>query len=438
MTNDNRTARYVGRAALHKISDDPRCQECGRRSVLPGGNVELRKTEDGGVGFAGVFTCGKVWLCPVCNSKVMARRALEIGVALAWAQREGLQVIWGALTCRHIKTTPLTQLLSIQRGAWASMSRTKVWRSANATERVAHTTHGDSCPWECNFRADHICGPDAGCEYFCPKVYDTIQKTELDGTFSNGRVGYIKAAELTYGANGFHPHFHPIILYRGDAQEAEWFATDVVNEWVLGVEGQGGEALRDGGQSLKVVKGVEVFEALNGYVTKSTYNYGALALEAVWSQAKTGRGRAKSTASHWTLLAAIAQGLADEAGVWMQIEEAIAGHRMITWSRGLRDFAGLNDEKTDEDVAAEEVGTRDDTVGVITAAGWLVVKDEPLLLGLIMSTLDEHGWEKLCLLLDFYGVEWASVDDLADTDDRSNRGHASAGRDSEYAAQSSW
>lgn len=437
MTDDTRHERFLGRAALRTVTADPRCFDCGRRSVRPGGGVEVRKRADGVVGFAGVFTCGKVWLCPVCNSKIAARRAIEIGVALAWAQREGLQVIWGSLTCRHTSASPLLQLLTIQKAAWRALVSSAPWRKANATQQVAHVEHSNACPWVCNF--DHVCeGESSGCEFYCPRVYDTVQRKSAAGVLANGRVGYIRAAELTIGRNGYHPHFHPIILYRGAVVEAEAFAADCVEAWVAGVGSAGGDAIAEGGQRLRVVKGVEVFDALNGYVTKSTYNYAALGLEAVWSQSKNGRGRIKETASHWTLLVAIAQGLADEAGQWVELETALAGHRMITWSRGLRDFAGLNDEADDETVAAEDVGDSTDAVCVITAAGWVHLRDNPDALALVLNTLQAHGWAELRALLDFYGIEWATVEDLADTFDDANAGFARDQRDREYAAASSW
>lgn len=438
MTDNNRLARYKGRAALRNITENVRCFDCGRRSVLPGGNVELRRNSDGVAGFAGLFTCGKVWLCPVCNSKVMARRALEIGCALAWAHSQGLHVIWGSLTCRHTSQTALIESVSVQRAGWKALVSSHTWRTANATSRVAHLEHSDRCPWVCNFADAHVCGPDAGCEYACTRVYDTVQKMNSIGNPAGGRVGYIRAAELTIGANGFHPHFHPLILFRGTEQEAEWFAADVVSEWVLGVENSGGEAQRDGAQQLKVVSGAAVYEALTGYVTKSTYNYAGLALEAVWSQGKTGRGRVRGTVAHWTLLAAIEQGLSDEAGQWLELEEAMNGHRMITWSRGLRDFAGLNDEEDDATIAAKDIGSKDDAVIVITAAGWVGLRDNPVGLSMVLDVLSEHGWEKLGVLLDFLGIEWVTVDDLADVGDPVHREHANTGRDQEFADVSSF
>jgi hypothetical protein len=234
-------------------------------------------------------------------------------------------------------------------------------------------------------------------------------------TGMNGRVGYIRAAEVTIGANGWHPHFHPIIMVRGSRQLAEQIAAEVVQLWVHGVEAAGGEARGYGAQQLRVLDGAAVHDALAGYVTKQTYEAASfapdkLALEMVWSQGKAGRGRANSTASHWSLLAGIAQGLADEAGRWNELEAATEGHRMISWSRGLRAFAGLGAESTDEDEAAREVGTREDSVCFITADGWRSIRDAPELLALLLDVLEASGWDGLKVLLDSYGIEYFQLE----------------------------
>lgn len=402
---------------------------------MAGGNVTMRRTEsvDGGkalVGFAGVFTCGSVWICPVCNAKIMAKRGLEIGVMLAWAQRAGLQTIWGALTCRHNEFDSLKWLIDLQRDAWRQVSKSRAWRDWNATQRVDHVEHSDRCKWVCKF--DCVEHGDS-CEWVCLRKYETIERVDADGIKVDGRVGYIRAAELNIGANGWHPHFHPIILVRGTVQEAQWYADDIVAEWVEAVEDMGGEARSQGANGLRVLTDLEVFDALTGYVSKQTYNAQKLATEVVWSQGKTGRGRAKETLPHWSLLHSIEQGLVDEVDKWNELEEAMTGVRMVTFSRGLRDFAGLNAEQDDEEVAAEEVGTKADTVVVISAEGWIQVRDRPDVLGLLLDALEEHGWDGLKELLDFFGIEYAVPDDLSDMGGSFHESQADRERASEYA-----
>lgn len=242
-----------------------------------------------------------------------------------------------------------------------------------------------------------------GCPYDCDRKRDTVLLPR------DGRVGYIRAAEVTVGENGWHPHFHPLIIWQGSREDAAAFAEVVVALWVEGVELAGGEARAVGGQQLKLVSGVEIFDALTGYVTKATYEAASLALEIAWSQGKSGRNRAHSTVSHWTLLAAIEQGLADESLRWLELEEATVGHRMVTWSRGLRSFAGVGVEIDDETIAAEEVGTADDTVCFLTPEGWMSIRDRPEVLALILDVLEVGGWASCRAVLDEFAVDYFTL-----------------------------
>lgn len=397
---DARTTRFAGRKALHSISSVGACRECGRWPL--GELVGIRKTSSGIVGFAGVSTCGRVWLCPVCNAKVMASRAMDIGAALTWAHSEGLKVIFGSLTIRHKQGDSLAAIIALQQLAWRHVVSSREWRDLNATATVDHEHEG--CTDGCQLEHDH-----EGCPDDCKRKRDVILTNAL------GRVGYIRASEITVGGNGWHPHFHPLILWRGTDRAAQAFAGRVAALWVEGVEKHGGEARLEGGQKLELVKGAQIYDALTGYVTKATYDHAALALEAVWSQGKvpeTGsassrkRRRAKGTAAHWALLASVAQGLADEVDMWLELETATRGHRMITWSRGLRGFAHIGEELTDEQIAAQEVGSSEDTVAYLTTEGWMMLRDSPERLGLILSTLSESGWIGVRVLLEAWGIPY--------------------------------
>lgn len=350
----------------------------------------MRQTADGIVGYAGLASCGRVWLCPVCNAKVMARRALEIGLAVAWAQQQGYHLIWGSLTLWHDSQSELGDLLDLATGAWRRVVSSKWWRSHNATLQV-----------------DHICD---GCPADCERQLDVIM------TGDDGRIGYIRALELTTGINGWHPHFHPLIVYKGTRAAAEAYAAGVVQRWVAKVKDLGGHAVVDGGQQLRVLGRGIAFNELGQYMTKQTFDGAALALELVWSQNKKGqvtKGRAAKTQPHWGLLAQIALGVGDhleEVDRWQQLEEVIPGKRMIAWSRGLRRFAGVGDEVDDETIAAEEIGTREDDVCFLTPAGWAMVRDFPELSAGILEALEVGGWSQLRAMLDSLGIEYFTLE----------------------------
>jgi hypothetical protein len=379
-----RTVRLEGRAALRLVTNVERCHDCGWETL--GSGVEFRKTAEGVVGLAGLVSCGRIWLCPVCNAKVMAKRAIEIGLALAWASTKDMHVIWGSLTVRHHASSDLRALISLQRRAWEGLVLSKNWRRKSATLTVSHV-----------------------CDEVCP--LDCTRQRDVIDSMSAGRVGYIRASEITIGVNGWHPHFHPMIIWRGTKESAQAFADWTTARWVEEVKILGGDANLDGGQQLRVLSSAESFDALSGYVTKQTYDGTALALEMVWSQGKGARPgkRVASTVPHWALLHDIDNGEYSAVVRWEELETAVIGHRMISWSRGLRSFAALGSETSDENIVAAELGTSEDSVCFLTTDGWQKLRDLPTVLGLMLSTLETDGWAGLRVLLDYYDVEYSTL-----------------------------
>ena len=121
------------------------------------------------VGFAGLASCGSVWVCPVCNAKVQAVRRLEVGVALATVLVGG-GAAFGAYTVQHHSGSGLDV-------TWRGLS--KCWQAVARDKSVRR------------LRA------------------------------SMGYLGTIRAAEVTYGANGWHPHLHPVHLFSRPVSAAE-------------------------------------------------------------------------------------------------------------------------------------------------------------------------------------------------------------------------
>lgn len=373
-----RRSRYVARHALRSLTSDLRVEGCGYRTL--GGAVELR--HDGTrAALAGLVTCGRIWLCPVCNSKVMARRALEVGAALAWVQSQGLSMLWGSFTVQHDSSTSLASMLGIQRTAWRRIMLSKTWTKKNATVTVEHS-HTSACDWSCERRRDVV---DAG---------------------GVGRVGYLRAAELTVGRNGWHPHFHPLMVHRADsADDLQEYADRLRSLWAYEVRAAGGRAADNDAQHLRVVTPAEVDRHLGAYLTKATYDGTVSALEVVWSQGKTRPGRDYKTRAHWALLADAVAGR-DVSRQWHELESSIGQHRALVWSRGLRSMAGLGAEVEDETLAAETCGGPEDHVVFISLAGWRKLRSTPERVAQVLTVQETSGWEAVRLLLDSWGVQY--------------------------------
>lgn len=383
-SEDARTLRYIARGALREVSAQQRVKDCGYATHTPGGAVALRHAE-GVAGLAGLVTCGRVWLCPVCNSKVMARRALEVGAALSWVISSGHSMLWGALTVQHGPGTPLSGMLGIQRAAWRRVVSSKTWRGMSSTTTVAHS-HVDACPWDCDRKTSQVLLP------------------------SPGRIGYLRAAEVTTGANGWHPHFHPLMVFQGiDTDALERHAAQLRWMWVDEVRRAGGAAENNAAQHLRVVTAAEADEGLAGYLTKATFDGSTVSpLEVVWSQGKARASRDTGTSAHWSILHRLADG--EPLGPrWREFESSIGQHRALLWSRGLRDFAGVGAEVEDEDVAAAEHGDAEDTVAFISPSGWRTLRERPERVAQVLRVQESMGWAAVRVLLDGWGVQYATT-----------------------------
>ena len=109
--------RLAGRLA-RLFSDShtgPNVQKCGR--VRHSSTVELRMA-DGRASYGGLVTCGAVWLCPPCQAKIAAYRALEVAAVTEWAESNGVAMFFGALTVHHGPNDPLSMSLGTLSSAW--------------------------------------------------------------------------------------------------------------------------------------------------------------------------------------------------------------------------------------------------------------------------------------------------------------------------------
>lgn len=347
-----RVSRYARRGVLWDVSTLERVRKCGRTRHDAQG-VALRRTAGGVVGFSGVCTCGSVWVCPVCNAKIMARRALEIGGAVAAWQARGGQCAFVTLTMRHRQGQALGMLWNSLSAAWGAATSGKQW------------------------------------------VKDRRRF---------GLAGWLRVVEVSQGANGWHVHVHAVLFLGGSSTSLDVLALHarLFGRWSRSLERRGLGAPLAIGQDAHLVTG-PADEHLARYFTKSVDGSHRLGLELTQTQSK-GTRSAFGTASTWALLDAV-QELGD-VGPWHEWEHASKGRRQLTWSQGLRELLGLRQERSDEEVAAEEVGSRDDDLVLITAAGWRALCLVPGDLGELLDVAQAGGLSAAREYLDARAIEY--------------------------------
>lgn len=338
-----------------------RCQDCGRVAITPGGLVAVRRS-DGIAGFAGLATCGSVWACPVCNAQIMARRQLEIGAAVEVWKAAGGEVAFGTLTMRHWKCHSIDELWSALSKAWGKVTTGRAWMLNKKRHDIA---------------------------------------------------GWLRIVEVTIGDNGWHVHVHYLLFLEPstDAPDLKPLQTSMFGRWSSALKAAGLPAPLSSGQDLRLLDGA-ADEQLSRYFTKSVMHAKAIGQEMTFSQTKKARG-VHGTRSVWSLLdAVIDEGDADSLDLWHEYQRASKGRRQMTWSKGMRDRLGLLVEQTDEEIAEEELGSKEDNLVLITSAGWRTVVALSLMYP-ILETVEQQGFSAVRALLDKSGVEYEFVGEWA-------------------------
>lgn len=323
-----------------------RLRACGWETVRDGGPA--LRLDGGRAGWAGVATCGSVWACAVCAEKVQQSRREELRAVMAEASRRGDTPVLITLTMRHNAGDRLAALWDDLSGAWQAVQR------------------------------------------------DGSYRRQRD---RYGLVGWVRAVEVTHGwEHGWHVHAHVLVILSGHRtdEEVQEFGELLYAPWARHLSKKPGRApVRE---AFDVRAGRGAHEKLGDYLAKAMYggdvqltesyreSYDGLAAEATMSVHKRAYGSNRTpfqvledilTAGMTGPAGGSAVVAADERDVqlWHEWEQASKGRRQLTWSGkeyDLRVYAGLGEERTDEDIAEEEIGGED--LLVLTPESWRAVR----------------------------------------------------------------
>ncbi len=325
-----RTAQSVLFRANVEAKEQHRTCWCHRSITNRGETIGVyRHAEGTGARLSGVGTCGSVWTCPVCSGRVTEARRRELQAAMVeWVGRGGHAYLL-TLTSPHREDDGLDELFTRQRKAL------QVFRGCATFRRVA-------------------------------KAYD--------------RAGAVHSSEVTWGANGWHPHAHDLWFAQPGLELDAAAIRRLRGAWVraqlkAGIIRTDGtlKPLRDAWKwGLDLRGGTGAAEYIAKYGREDAWG---LSSEMTRPHAKVGLRKAAWLGSeHFTPFGILewAQG-GDGAArdLFREYARVYTGRRMLSWSRGLKALLNVAD-LTDEQLAASPLPA-EERVGQITTDDYAVV-----------------------------------------------------------------
>lgn len=252
--------------------------------------VRGKPKEGGGfekVQFGNLAVCGS-HLCPVCGPRVAEVRRGEVAHILDWADGQRLHPVFLTLTTASQKGQPLAPMVRAQKEAL------RVWKQ--------------------------------------------------DRRYKDRRpsiVGVVSAFETTHGANGWHPHFHLLLLVKAKTMgRALRLVAGLRAVWVAAAKAQGLHAGRAG------------FRAQAGHRAAEYMAKWDLSDEVAAGAAKESKDKDKGKTPS-QLLRRGYEGDKAASRLWGEYERAMRGKSVLRFSPGLRKLAGVPD-MTDQKAAKKD------------------------------------------------------------------------------------
>jgi len=280
-------------------------------------NVEILKSKEN-YHYGNLMTCGSVWHCPICAAKISEQRRLELKQAVSNWKKQGGEVLLLTLTVPHYTNQKIQTVLDGLSSALRRMTYSKGWR--------------------------------------------TLSK-EI------GLYGRIRSLEVTYGENGWHPHFHLLLfVYNQQDEGLESLQAAALSLWKtacirssLPEPNFHGVKVDDGTLAAEYVGkwGLD-HEMTKGHIKKSRHGYSPFDLLRVYlGSSPTGR---------------FLDGHASEAGrLFKDYAKAFKGKRQLVWSKGLHqdllfDLVDITDQE-----ASDLVEPDAELFALVPLATWKII-----------------------------------------------------------------
>lgn len=124
-----RLLRFQRQRGARDLLPDERVSKCIWVRVQP--LVEGWKSRDTAkprAHYRGVYTCGSVWMCPVCAAKISERRRVELQETIDAARAQGFHVVMVTFTLQHNRRDKFSDITNAILEAWRRVRSGKGWQ----------------------------------------------------------------------------------------------------------------------------------------------------------------------------------------------------------------------------------------------------------------------------------------------------------------------
>lgn len=272
----------------------------------------LYHPEHAGASYSGLAYCGSAWVCPLCASKIMARRAADLAAGIASWQAAGGHVYMVTFTLRHQRGQRLKFLLEAMNEALRKMHGSGAWPRLAARYDLAGTVTG---------------------------------------------------REMTHGKNGWHPHIHSLFFTRKPLSNDALTVLEgqLFHSWARQLSKFNLDATKEYGINITAAN-----DKASEYVTKCAKTW-SVSQEMVNQLAKEGR---RGNRTPQELLVLYSKGDKRAGELYKEYADATRRKRPLFWSQGLwQEVFGSIPEKTDEEILSEQEATAEEII-VLTHEQW--------------------------------------------------------------------
>ncbi len=281
-----------------------RINGCGCRPIDSKKNIDVVKGEKGSVYLSNVQKCGMVWLCPVCLIKLNKHKLEWLKQTLEHHSKERRKMSFNTLTIQHKRYS-----------------------------RLEHTMEQ------------------------LQSIYRAVYKNrKLQSLKKEHQIEWIYTMEITYGANGWHPHFHFVVVSKADDSSIKEYNNLFKSLYKKEIEKRG--LLYKEGVTIDI-KGISNDKDISNYMTKQNAVY-----EITSNQNKTSY---KASKNYLELVSDYIDNGVDHTNILLEYSDATHRKRQHQTSRGFvpKDIKKMQN-KTDQEILRDD--KVDYIIGTLTTA----------------------------------------------------------------------